>query len=162
MSAVTSQSLSAALAVLSLNIEGLTAAKASIQELCKRECCHCLCLQETHRSTNLPRPEIAEMSLVVEPPHKYGRTILIRNDLKVKKIYERVQGTVEIITIVMSGGVVHSVCKPPNDPGIWFQRQQPTSGGTVRSSDLQIVVNTSLQTVYWTVFRTRVSLQRLS
>ena len=28
-----------------------------------------------------------------------------------------------------------------------FQRQQPTSGGTVRSSDLQIVVNTSLQTV---------------
>ena len=44
----------------------------------------------------------------------------------------------------------------------WFQRQQPTSGGTVRSSDLQIVVNTSLQTVSSTVFRTRVSLQRLS
>ena len=32
-----------------------------------------------------------------------------------KKIYERVQGTVEIITIVMSGVVVHSVYKPPND-----------------------------------------------
>ena len=44
----------------------------------------------------------------------------------------------------------------------WFQRQQPTSGGTVRSSDLQIVVNTSFQTVSSTVFRTRVSLQRLS
>ena len=29
-----------------------------------------------------------------------------------------------------------------------FQRQQPTSGGTVRSSDLQIVVNTSFQTVF--------------
>ena len=43
-----------------------------------------------------------------------------------------------------------------------FQRQQPTSGGTVRSSDLQIVVNTSFQTVSSTVFRTRVSLQRLS
>ena len=39
-----------------------------------------------------------------------------------------------------------------------FQRQQPTSGGIVRSSDLQIVVNTSLQTVSLTVFRTRVSL----
>ena len=44
----------------------------------------------------------------------------------------------------------------------WFQRQQPTSGGTVRSLDLQIVVNTSHQTVSSTVFRTRVSLQRLS
>ena len=118
MSAVTSQSLSTALTVISANIEGLTAAKASIlSEMCKRECCHCLCLQETHRSTNLPRPKIAGMSLVVERPHsKYGSAILIRNDLKVKKIYERVQGTVELITIVMPGVVVHSVYKPPNDP----------------------------------------------
>ena len=57
------------------------------------------------------------MSLVVERPHtKYGSAILIRNDLKVKKIYETVQGTVEIITIVMPGVVVHSAYKPPNDP----------------------------------------------
>ena len=67
MSAVTSQSLSTALTVIYANIEGLTAAKASIlSEMCKRECCHCLYLQETHRSTNLPRPKIAGMSLVVE------------------------------------------------------------------------------------------------
>ena len=116
MSVVTSQSLSTALTVISANIEGLTAVKASIlSEMCKREC-HCLCLQETHRSTNLPRPKIDGMSLVVEPPHnKYGSAILIRNDLKVKKIYDRVQGTFEIITIVMSGVVVHSVYKSPND-----------------------------------------------
>ena len=118
MSSVTSQSLSTALTVISANIEGLTAAKASIlSEMCKRESCHCLCLQETHRSTNLPRPKIAGMSLVVERPHnKYGSAILIRNDLKVKKIYEGVQENVEIITIVMPGVVVHSVYKPPNDP----------------------------------------------
>ena len=93
MSAVTSQSLSMALTVISANIDGLTAAKASIlSEMCKRECCHCMCLQETHRSTNLPRSKIAGMSLVVERPHnKYGSAILIRNDLKVNKIYERVQ-----------------------------------------------------------------------
>ena len=42
------------------------------------------------------------------------------------------------------------------------QRQQPTSGGTVRSPDLQIVVISSLQTVSSTVFRFRVSLQRLN
>ena len=111
MCAVTSQSLSTALTVISANIEGLTAAKVSILSvMCKRECCHCLCLQETHRSTNLPRPKIAGMSLVVERPHtKYGSAIIIRNDLKVNKIYEIVQGTVEIITIVMPGVVVHCV-----------------------------------------------------
>ena len=62
-------------------------------------------------------PKIAGMSLVVERPHnKYGSAILIQNDLKVKKIYERVQETVEIITIENPGVVVHSVYKPPNDP----------------------------------------------
>ena len=67
-------------------------------------------------STKLSRPKIAGMPLVVERPHnKYGSTILIRDDLKVKNVYERVQGTVELITIVMSGVVVHSVYKPPND-----------------------------------------------
>ena len=118
MSAVTSQSLSTSLTVISANIEGLTAAKASIlSDMCKIEYCNYPCLQETHRSTNLPRPNIARMSLVVERRHnKYASAILIRNDLKVKKIYERVQGTVEIIAIVMSGVVVHSVYKPPNDP----------------------------------------------
>ena len=118
MSAVISQSLSTALTVISANIEGLTAAKASIlSEMCKRECCHCLCLQDTHRSTNLPRPKIAVMLLVFEHPHsKYDSAILIWNNLKVKKIYESVQGTVELITIVMPGVVVHSVYKPPNDP----------------------------------------------
>ena len=118
MSAITSQSLSTALTVISANMECLTAAKASIlSEMCKRECCHCLCLQETHRSTNHPRPKISGMSLVVERPHsKYGSAILIRNDLKVKKIYERVQGTMELITIVIPGVVVPSVYKSPNDP----------------------------------------------
>ena len=56
------------------------------------------------------------MSLVAERPHNnYGSAILIRDDLKVNNVYERVQGTVELITIVMSGVVVHSVFKPPND-----------------------------------------------
>ena len=118
MSAVNSQSLSTALTVISTNIEGLTASKTSIlSDMCKRERCHCLCLQETHRPTNLSRSKIAGMSLVAERPHnKYGSAILIRDDLKVDNVYERVQGTVELITIVMSGLVVHSVYKPPKRP----------------------------------------------
>ena len=39
-----------------------------------------------------------------------------------------------------------------NDSVSRFQRQQPTSGGTVSLSRMQIVVNTSLQTVFSTVF----------
>ena len=61
------------------------------------------------------RPKIAGMSLVAEHPHnKYGSAILIREDMKVENVYERGQGTVELITIIMSG-VVHSVYKLPND-----------------------------------------------
>ena len=45
-----------------------------------------------------------------------GSTTCRRDSLKVDNVYEkRVQGTVELITIVMSGVVVHSVYKPPND-----------------------------------------------
>ena len=93
MSAV--NSLSTALTVISANSEGLTAFKASIlSEMCKRERCHCLCLQETHRHTNLSRPKIAGMSLVDERPHNmYGSGILVREDLLVENVYERVQGT---------------------------------------------------------------------
>ena len=55
---------------------------------------------------------MAGLSLVAErPQNKYGAAILIRGDLKVDNVYERVQGTVELITIVMSGVVVHSVYK---------------------------------------------------
>ena len=98
MSAVNSHSLSTALTVISANIEGRTASKASIlSEMCKRECCHCLCLQETHKPTNLSPPKIAGMSLIVKRPHKYSSAILIRDELKVDNVYERVQGTVELI-----------------------------------------------------------------
>ena len=56
------------------------------------------------------------MSLVAESPHKkYGSAILIRDDLKVGKISVRTLGTVELLTIVMPGVVLHSVYKPPND-----------------------------------------------
>ena len=71
MSTVHSQSLFMALTVISVNIEGPTASKASIlSEMCKRERCQCLYLQETHRPAYLPMPNIAGMSLVAERPHK--------------------------------------------------------------------------------------------
>ena len=117
MSAVNRQSFSTALIVISANIEVLTASKASIlSEMCRRKRCHCLYLQETNIPTNLSRPKIDVMSLAAERRHnKYGSAILIRDDLKVENVYERVEGTVVLITMVMPGVVVHYMYKPPND-----------------------------------------------
>ena len=118
MSAANSQDLSTAMTVISANIEGLTASKASLlSEMCRKEHCHCLCLQETHRATHLPRPKVAGMTLVAERSHiKHGSSILIRSDLKVKTVSVSDAGDVELITIEMPGVVVHSVYKPPNKP----------------------------------------------
>ena len=47
--------------------------------------------------------------------NRYGSAILIRDNLKDENVYERLQGTVELTTIVMSGVVVYSVYKTPNN-----------------------------------------------
>ena len=70
MSTPNSQCLPTALPVISANIEGLTAVKASmLSVMCKDEHCQCLCLQETHRSQTQAMPTIPGMSLVAEHPH---------------------------------------------------------------------------------------------
>ena len=82
MSTVNSQSLSTALTVISANIEGLTAAKASmLSEMCKREHCHCFCLQETHREPHLPRPKIPGITLIAERPGSCGTSNTIQKAL---------------------------------------------------------------------------------
>ena len=100
MSTTSSQSLSSALTVISANIEGLSAIKASmLSDLCKEQHCHCLCLQETHRGERKARPRIPGMTLVAERPHdKYGSAIFIRDDLKVKSISVTAANHVEVIT----------------------------------------------------------------
>ena len=117
MSTASSQSPSQALTVISANIEGLTAIKASIlSEMCKDKHCHCLCLQETHRAKDKARPKIPGMTLVAERPHnKYGSAVFIRNDLKVKSISVCAEENVEFLTIELPDVVVHSVYKPPNE-----------------------------------------------
>ena len=86
MSTTSSQSLPSALTVMSSNTEGLSADKASmLSDFCKEQCCHCLCLQETHIGTRKARTRIPGMALVAERPQdKYGSAIFIRDDLKVE------------------------------------------------------------------------------
>ena len=116
MSDANSQDLSTAMTVISANIEGLTASKACmLSEMCKREHCHCLCLQETHTAPYLARSKITGMTLVAERHHiNYGSAILIRSDLQVKSISVWEQDSVELISIEMAGVVIHSVYTPPH------------------------------------------------
>ena len=115
MSAIHSQSSSGALIVISVNIEGLTANKASIlSELCKDKHCHCLCHQETHIAKDQSRESIPGMALVAERPHnKHGSSVFVRDGLKVNSISVCEEDNVEFITMELPGVVVHSVYKPP-------------------------------------------------
>ena len=72
------------------------------------------------------------MSLVdVHPHNNFSSAILIRDYMKLENIYKRVQGTVEIITIVMPGVVVHSVYMPLNNQHIEDGYLETITTGTV-------------------------------
>ena len=116
MSDANTQDLFTAMTALSASIEGLTASKTSIlSEMCTREHCHGLCIQEIHRAPHLARPMITGMILLVERPHiKCGSAILIRSNLKLKGVSVW-EDNVELISIEMPGVVVHSMYKPPNE-----------------------------------------------
>ena len=118
MSVVHSQGPSVAKTVISANVEGLTASKASILSvMCKEQHCHCLCLQKKHRSKDQLRPRIPGMSLVVERPHnKHGSSVFIRDGLKVDNRSVCEEGNVELIKVELSGVIVHSMYKPPPEP----------------------------------------------
>ena len=57
------------------------------------------------------------MALVVERPHnKHGSTVFIRDSLKVNNISVCEEGNGELITVELSGVIVHSMYKPQPDP----------------------------------------------
>ena len=89
-----------ALTVISTNVESLTDSKASIlSEMCKDQHCHCLCLQETHRSKDQAIPRIPGMALVAEGPHnKHGSSVFIRDGLKVYNISVCEEENIKLIT----------------------------------------------------------------
>ena len=111
MYAVHSESPPEAMTVISANVEGLYANRASIlSELCKTQNCHCLCLQNTHRAKDQARTKIPGMTLVAERKHnKHGSSVFIRDGLKVNIISVCEEGNVEFITVELPGVVVHSL-----------------------------------------------------
>ena len=116
MSDTNSQNFSSSMTVIPANINGITASKASmLSARCKKEHCHCLCPQDTHRVPHLARPKTIRITLIAERLHiKYFRTILIGSDMKVKSLFVWEKDNVELISIEMNRLVVHSVYRPQN------------------------------------------------
>ena len=109
-------SLSApALSIVSSNIEGLTCAKQDLlAELCTRNNCDIICLQETHRGPSRNRPRIPGMTLITERLHdQYGSAIFVRNGLTVDNTSASENDNIEVLSIELMGISVSSVYKPP-------------------------------------------------
>ena len=99
-------------------VEGLTASKASILSVMRKEqYCYCVCLQETHRFKDQSRPRIPGMALVAELTHnKHGSFVFVTYGLKVNNISVCEEVNVELITVELPGVVVHYMYTPPSEP----------------------------------------------
>ena len=118
MSAVHSESPSGAMTVISANVEGLSANKASITIKIVQDTALPLSMSpKTHRAKDQARPKTPGMTLVAKRPHnKHGSFAFLRDGLKVNSIFVCEEENVEFITMELPGVVVHSLYKPPPEP----------------------------------------------
>ena len=99
-----------ALSIISSNIDGLRLA-----ELCIRNICDILCLQETQRGPSRNRPRIPGMTLITERLHdQYGRAIFVRNGQTVDNPFVSENDNIDVILFIEVIRIsVSSVYKPP-------------------------------------------------
>ena len=127
-------------ALTSINIKGMSAAKQQLlAELCEKQKCDVLCVQDTHRGLKAIRPNIRSMSLVAEIPHEqYGRAIFVRNNCICDST--STSNNVEIIRAQMTKLTVTSVYKPQNE--------QFSFGSNLASTQMNVVLAISTVTVW--------------
>ncbi|KAJ4925239.1 hypothetical protein JOQ06_017974 [Pogonophryne albipinna] len=104
-----------ALTVISVNIEGFSSAKQTIlADLCSKQHCDVLCLQETQRGSENNRPTIPGMVLAIERPHRqYGSAIFVKTGSAIEDTDMSDGHNIEVLSVELSSVVVTSVYKPP-------------------------------------------------
>ncbi|KAF0693108.1 anaphase-promoting complex subunit 1-like, partial [Aphis craccivora] len=105
-----------ALTIASCNIDGINSNKEELlADLCKKNSCDVLCVQETHRSEDMNNPRINGMKLVAIRPHrKYGSAIFVRSSIDVTTSQITEIDDIEILTIEVGKCTVTSIYKPSN------------------------------------------------
>ena len=113
--------------------QGNTAKQQLLVELCEKQKCHVLCVQETHRGLKAIQPNIRGMSLVAEIPHEqYGSAICVRNNCICDSTSTSNTNNVEIIQAQLNKLTVTSVYKPPNE--------QFSLGSNLASTQMNVVI----------------------
>ena len=104
--------------VISLNIEGLLAAKEDlIVKMCFKHKFSVLCLQETHCGPQSYQPKVNGMTCIAELLHdKYGSAIFVKEETTVESIHTDDQNNIETLSVDLESIVITSVCKPPATP----------------------------------------------
>ena len=117
-----------ALTIISLNIEGLSAAKEDlVAKLCREHQCDILCLQETHRGPKHHRPRVEGMTTLIERPHeKHGSIMLAKNGTIIESTSKSDENNIEVLTAELRGITITSVYKPPPTP--FVMPEIPPSG----------------------------------
>ena len=130
----TTQALIRAGIDIDVNIESMSAAKQQLlAELCEKQKCDVLCVQETHQGLKAIRPNIRGMSLVAEIPHEqYGSSIFVRNNCICDSTSTSNTNNVEIIQAQLNKLTVTSVYKPPNE--------QFSFGSNLASTQMNVVI----------------------
>ncbi|XP_030851787.1 uncharacterized protein LOC115928578 [Strongylocentrotus purpuratus] len=105
-----------ALTVLSWNAEGISDAKEEVlAHMCKQMNCDVLCLQETHRGSDNPRPKIKGMKLAIERPHRqYGSAIFMNEKIRPDSTSYTHNNDIEVLNVTIKGLTISSIYKPPN------------------------------------------------